>query len=61
LAQAIRNKKPDLVELGQRCPGTLRLAVSQYRETHGHAPNFERLHIFMQPRLQELGVPADMY
>jgi hypothetical protein len=59
LAQTVRDKEPNLVKLGQDYPDALALGVRLYREAHGHAPSFERLQIFMQSRLPELGVPVE--
>jgi hypothetical protein len=48
-----------MVKLGLDHPDALKRAVTLYREEHGHAPSFERLLIFMQSRLLELGVPEE--
>lgn len=56
LAQSVRSKVPDLLEFAQSHPTELAAGLVEYRKQHGHNPSFERLHLFLQPTFQKLGV-----
>jgi hypothetical protein len=56
LAQSVQSKKPDLLEFAKAHPTELAAGLVEYRNQHGHNPSFERLHIFLQPTFQKLGL-----
>ena len=56
LAQSVLPKKPDLLEFAKAHPTELAAGLLEYRNQHGHNPSFERLHLFLQPTFQKLGL-----
>ena len=52
----MEGKSPDLLQVAMDTPQALVAGVEQYRATYGHAPNFERLHVFLRPTFEQMGL-----